>query len=303
MEDVESVAKPKKIQFIIIRLRRMAVTLALLAIVWGVMQYMVLPSIITGEPANPISSPAISSGLEERISLLESQVTDLKESPTVTTTSVDFSPLEARISALETKPVPEVAPAATVITSTINNEELAALKQEVETLRKSDHAYVRSIIVFGQLQQAVRAGKPYQLELQTLENLRPELKESLSPLADTALIGIATLEQLTAQFKAAITPALNPDDMQESLTNNLRSLVKIRKIGEEQQGGDDEAILARAEARLKKGGLAEAIKETQQLSPEALAAFEAWQHNAKQHVLALDALVNLNQALSQGEKP
>ena len=302
MEDAETVERPKQKRSVVSILRRMMVTGILLAIVWLTMRYAVLPNMFTGEASKPIATTTINTNdLQERVSALETQLAALKEaSPTVNTT-IDLSPPEARIAALENKPTPEAAP--TVITSNVNSEELAAIKQEVEALKKTDHAYVRSIILFGQLQQAVRVGKPYHVELQTLQAVRPELKDSLAALEDSATIGITTLEQLSSQFKAAITPALNPDDTKKSLANNLRSLVKIRKIGEEQQGDDDEAILARAEAKLKKGDIAESIKEVQQLSPKALAAFDAWQLNAKQHLLALDALENVNNALSQGSKP
>jgi hypothetical protein len=263
------------------------------------MRYIMLPNIFKDEATPPATTTAaLPNDLEERIHTLETELAALKDA---TPSATDLSPLEARITALENKPATEAAP--TVITSNINNEELAALKQEVEALKKADHAYVRSIIVFGQLQETVRAGKPYRGELQALQDIRPALKEVLLPLETNATIGIATLEQLNSQFKTAVTPALNPNDTKKSLTNNLRSLVKIRKIGEEQQGDDDEAILARAEAKLKKGDIAETIKETQQLSPKALAAFDAWQQNAKQHLLALNALENINNALSQGSIP
>ncbi len=74
----------------------------------------------------------------------------------------------------------------------------------------------------------------------------------LAQLAPYAADSAPTLSVLQSQFAAAIPQAMTPEDS-NALTRHLQSMIRIRKVGEQQTGGSNEAIIARAEAKLNRG--------------------------------------------------
>lgn len=264
-------------------LRNIFVTLIVLTAIWACMRYVLAPLVLgTGAP-----KPALASD-EGRITTLEQRIAALESLPHPTNT-VDLAPLEKRIAALEAAPKPEATPQ--------HNEEIAALKDDVEKLKSDNHTDLKSIILIGQLQDAVKSGRPYANELSALIALKPELKEKLAPASASSATGVATLAQLQQQFAQSISGAMEP--AQKSFTQNLRSLVKIRKVGAAQQGKDDEAIIARAEAKLNAGDIAAALHETDALSPAGMEKFARWQNNAKATLAASAALAALQGGAAQ----
>lgn len=278
-------------------LRKLFITLLLLVIAWSALRYIALPMFA----GNLSAEPGEIAELKGRIDALENALAEIKSQPPVTAAGIDLAPLEARIAQLESMPAPNIEGPS--FDSNELETEVAALKATVDELKLQDHSYVRSVILFTQLQQAVTSGKPYHDAFSALETLRPQLGEALNPLREAATIGVPTLEQLQSQLKKAIPSALSPKDENSPLMNNLRSLVKVRKVGEDQQGDDDGAILARAEAKLKQGDVLASLKEAEQLSPAAQTTLEVWMIHAKQHLDAKEALRAINMTLSQGMHP
>ncbi|MDX2074341.1 MAG: hypothetical protein SFX19_08280 [Alphaproteobacteria bacterium] len=288
---MEPDAQPSRKRRIIASVKGLLFTMMVLAALWFGLRYVLTPLVL---PEEMVEAPAIPADLEARIKTLETKLSILENKPSP---APDLGPLEARLNALENAPRPtanEAAPAA-------NPDDIAALKAEMEQIKSLDHGYVRALILTSQLQDAVRSGRPFASELAALQALRPALKETLAPLSDASTTGIATLAGLTEQFTRAIEPALTPESGKKTFVQNLRSLVKIRKIGESQQGADDEAVLARAEARLAKGDVAATLQEIATLSPRAADIFAAWKGRAETHLAAQAALVTLQTSLAAGE--
>ncbi len=283
-------AAPTRRRNITASLKGLFFTLMVLSAVWFGLRYVLTP-IISSQSNAPAT--ALESNAEERIKALEEKVAALEKQ---TPATIDTTPLEARITALESAPKiveKEAAP-------TISHEEIDALKMELEKIKSTDHGTVRGIILISQLQDAIRAGRPFANELSSLALLRPDMKEKLTPLTQASSTGIATLAQLQEQFSRVITPALAQEGSEKSIAQNLRSLVKIRKVGETQTGTDDQAVIARAEAKLAKGDVAAALQETSTLSPHALETFVAWQERAKEHLTAQAAMATLQSQLAIG---
>lgn len=281
---------PTRRRTIIASLRALFLTLLLLAVAWFGLRYVLTPLVFSEQPA-PV---AVADHLEERIQILEEKwrALEAKEPPPMP----DIAALEARIATLEQAPKNAPAEAAAVL----NHEEIAMLKEEMERIKSSEHATLRSIILISQLQEAMRAGRPFANELSALMSLRPEMKEHLAPLEATGVLGVATLAQLQEQFAHAIAPALAAKGEGKTLVQNLRSLVKIRKIGEAQSGADDQAVIARAEAKLAKADVAGALQEVGALSPHAAPNFAPWQERAKIFLAAQAVLDRLQHTLAAG---
>jgi hypothetical protein len=286
MDNETPTETPKKpSRGIMANLKGLGFTVMILAALWIALRYVLTPMVLPSEPVVPQSEI---SAYEERIKALEDKMAGL-EAP------IDIAPLERRISELETKPAAAVEGGAAV-----NPEALDALKAEVEKIKTANHVTLQTILLVSQLQEAVRAGRPFTDELNALEALRPEWKEILTPIEPSSMAGIATLEQLKLQFAQSINPTLTQEAGDRSLMQNLRSLVKIRKVGDEQKGLDDEAIIARAEAKLAAGDVAASLQETENLSTRAARNFEAWQERAKNHLAAFATLAKLKAQLARG---
>lgn len=265
-------------------------TLVVLAALWIALRYVLTPLVIPEESLkSPV--PTAASNYEDRIKALEEKVAALEHAAPAENTA-NIAPLEERISALENKAPAESAPAAPAIPA----EALDALKADIARIRDDNHVTVRTLLLADQMQSALRSGTPFTDELSQLEVLRPDLKDTLVPLEAIAPSGIATLEQLRAGFAQALSPEPSAAN-DRGLVENLKSLVKIRKVGKDQKGTDNEAIIARAEAKLNAGDVAAALKETENLSPQVAKNFAQWQERARQYLTAGAALQKIRASL------
>lgn len=280
-------------------LRGMLLTLMILGLLWVCLRYVLAPIVMNNQPSGD------SSALEERVAALEKEVSELKAAPVSEAGSSDLSMLQERVQMLENaKPADNAAVIEnqTPPAPPIGTAEVERLKADVEELKKTDHAYVRSIILINQLQDALREGRPYGSELTALKTLRPEMNEKLEPIAPFVILGVPTYASLKREFKASIDKALNVKTDEKSFRDNLRGLVKIRKIGQ-QTGSDDQSIIARADARLEEMNLVEAVKELESLSEPAKKAFEPFLAHAKAHLTAQDVMNHLNAQLADKIAP
>jgi hypothetical protein len=281
---------PKRRKGIIASLKGLGFTIVVLAALWIAMRYVLTPLVLPKEapPEQVASAPAY----EERLKILEDKVAALENAKPAETPEI--TPLEERLTALEARP------AQAPVVSGASSESVDALRADVEKMRTENKATIRSILLVGRLQDAIQNGAPFNNELAALRGLRPDLKETLDALEPLSIAGVATLAQLQSQFARSIDPVLTPKEDTESFTGNLRSLVKIRKVGENQKGTDDQAIIARAEAKLANGYVAMAIGETENLSPAAAKNFEAWQKRANDYLLADAAGQRLEADIAKG---
>src|SRR4029077_8914753 len=145
------------------------------------------------------------------------------------------------------------------------------------------------------LRRLVAAGKPYASAIAALETfaggdarLSAALAPSLGALKANADKGVATLAELQASFPAtadaiahaasSVAETTSPDSsFGERVLARLSALVTIRPEGENVQGDDPLARLARAEAKLNAGDVAGAADELSGLPAGAIAdAAKPW---------------------------
>lgn len=301
-DTIEPQERPARSRSVLSSLRGLLITFLILISLWVLLRFVLAP-IVVGNQASPAEAPQISA-LEQRISTLEKEVETLKSAPGGTTASGDLSPLESRLQALE-----DAAKASTTVdtekppAAPIGIAEVEHLKADVEELKKADHAYVRSIILAAQLQERLRDGKPYGTELAALKTLRPELGEALKPVEEYATLGIPTFPALKDEFRTDTNRVLGIQSDEKSFRDNLRSLIRIRRVGAHQTGSDDQSVLARAEAKLSTGDVVAAVKELATLSAPAQKTMEAWTAHAKAYLVAQDALDHLNTMLTDKITP
>ncbi len=165
-------------------------------------------------------------------------------------------------------------------------QRITALEQEVKRLSESEaqeKAEGRSAalaIAFANLQRAVDSGGAYQNELNTLSALAPK-DVDLSALEARAAAGIPSKSDMAgsfatyanATFDAVAAPT--SDDLLERLAAGARSLVRVRRGGEAEGDGPD-AVIARMEASVKAGELAQAAEQGQKLQGAGRQAMQPW---------------------------
>jgi hypothetical protein len=180
---------------------------------------------------------------------------------------------------------------------------LDALKAQVEELQEAENDATQSsqqlalFTALSLLKETIRSGEPFTAPLQHLYGLVPAdaknhdaIIAALNQLKPYAEKGVLTYEQLRTQFDTHLNKALAPEDDASSWAHRLQSLIRIRKVGEQQMGDDDEAILARAEAKLDRHDVSGAVKELETLSKPAATAMEAWMQGANAFVTSFSAL-------------
>lgn len=214
--------------------------------------------------------------------------------------------LEARLKALEETPVVAVTKDDDALEHA-NDERLAQLEATVAQLqeqRRADANQLAAVTAFSQMKDAVMRGNAFLDTWDRLHLLAKERREAQAPLqtlAPLAGTGIMTLAELRTGFEAAIPQALSPHQGKDRLADALQSLVRIRKVGEQQQGADDESVIARAEAKLQRGELEKVLAELEHLSPAASRAFKDWTRSTREHLDAHAAVEALQVALLQPE--
>ncbi len=134
-----------------------------------------------------------------------------------------------------------------------------------------------SLVVFGQLKDAVNNGEPYSAilnQLKTLTTTNQQAKEIITTIEKHSESGIKTTAQLKTLFAPLIKQALTNKN-ESAFMKILHRFVTVRKVGE-QAGDNDEAILARAENKLSKNDLPATLKELEKLSQPVQEIFAVW---------------------------
>ena len=139
-------------------------------------------------------------------------------------------------------------------------------------------------------------GEPFITELETMALLAPDQAQwkSLEPYAAQ---GLRPMSALTRDFDEIARRALKAERMEKAdswwrrLWENIRSLVTVRRTGD-LSGQSSQAIIARAEQRLKEGDVRAASRELHDLKGAAATRIAPW-------LSALDGRVQLDDLVSK----
>lgn len=265
--------------------------------------------------------------LETRLAALEAQASAPPAGAIVDLAPLDAGivALDARLSALESLPPGEGAPAVAIaqqdaalrqmqaqIAALQTASTAAALSPEAEAqIKAATEAMaafeasaaaattaIAQTAALGRLQAAIDSGAPFANALPVLGAVPPAL-------TDLAGSGVPTLAALQAGFpdaaRAALAAALQADmgaSWTDRAANFLRSQTGVRSLAP-REGADPDAILSRAEAALAAGDLATALTELAALPEPAAAALADWRKQADQRQAALAAVADLSGGLGQ----
>lgn len=161
------------------------------------------------------------------------------------------------------------------------------------------------VLAVAALNDAIARGEPYDKHLETLKAIGggdPNVKATLALLSKGAVAGIPTLATLRERFDAMAGGIVHASKMQDDggwmarAANRISSLITWRRVGDGATGDSVDRVVARAEARLKAGDLAGAVKALDGLAANknAAAAAEPWLADAKARVTAERAVASLH---------
>ena len=247
--------------------------------------------------------------LERRLHDVEAKVNALESAAATPVKPSDNSAMEAKIAALQANldtlqqahstEAGDTAHAAEVLQK--QEQDIAALKAQLADMQTKALRRLALLSDFEAVKDEVMRGESFAVPFKRMDDLAGDdaaIRPLLKQLAPYAGENPVTLSMLQSQFETAVPPALAPD-ASNPLTRRLESLIRIRKVGGEQTGRSDEAIIARAESKLNRGDIKGSIDETAALSPKAGAAFAAWQKQAQAFQHVHDTLAALQPALLQ----
>lgn len=233
--------------------------------------------------------------------------------PAATPATAESAPLEiriqdieARIKALESaaERAPDIIPAKNNNESHTDVSRLAEVERQLADVKKQlsgGTEQLAAVTLFYQIKDAITRGESFRdpwTRLNALAKDQPAWQQPLTTLAAYADSGVPTLAILQLTFGALIPKALAASPQKTSI-GGLDSLIRIRKVGEIQAGGDDESAIARAEAKLARGEVKPAMKELSQLTAPATGPFSGWMKEAESYASAREALLSLQTALAE----
>ncbi|MGE0733446.1 MAG: mitofilin family membrane protein [Alphaproteobacteria bacterium] len=161
------------------------------------------------------------------------------------------------------------------------------------------------IVAVGQLRDAIASGKPFIAAFDSVRALAGNdaaLSSLLAQVEPHAAKGVATVEQLRARFQPLPVKILRAARMPEEgdwvdrAWARMKSVVIVRRTGENVTGDSIEAAVARAEARLKAGDVAGAVAALDAIKGPGAEPAAEWLAQAKTHVGAAEAADKLSQA-------
>lgn len=246
---------------------------------------------------------------EAKISELETELrTAVEKAESVQAQQADVGGLSERIAALESRPAASgitqqsvqqsIDPIATQMAEI--QRRLNALA-EAQQERKVDGKSMAVSLAFYNLQRAAREGRPYALELKSVEENSP-VPLDLSALEPWRDEGVKNIDELQESFDAAAKAAIDAenqpadDSIASEVWSRAKSFVRIRRKGDV-DGEDTSAILARIEHRLQNRDLKAALSEAEKLDGPAAEAVAPWVAELKRKLAAEEALARIESKL------
>ncbi|QOL82009.1 COG4223 family protein [Pseudooceanicola spongiae] len=154
-------------------------------------------------------------------------------------------------------------------------EDMIAQSQEMkaDAANTARETQIRASLV--RIGSSLDAGDPYEAPIQTLADLGIEIP---APLDSHAAAGVATMARLRDEFPEYARKALavtrdNGDT--SSVVSFLKNQLGARSLNP-REGNDPDAILSRAEGKLRDGQLSEALDELSALPDTAKSEIQPW---------------------------
>lgn len=268
----------------------------------------------TGSTPQTVDLGAVDTRIDEKLAPLREQVAGLGQ-PAPAGANDQIAQLTARVDALA-KQAPDGSSEVEPKVDALDNKaaaldkRVAALEAKIPDVAAKVNANAAEsrnaalAIAVANLRGAVASGNPYQNELNALKSLAKDDLD-LEGLEARAGNGVPTQAELTQRFPASASAAKKAEARSVAenrswggrLVENAKSLVKVRRSGEDATGSEATVTaLDRAADWLKGGDLNQAVHEVGQLQGPAAQPMSGWLGSARARIVADDALGKLQRA-------
>lgn len=184
------------------------------------------------------------------------------------------------------------------------SDRVSGLESAVDQAVSRQDRALAFLLAVGQLRAAVEGGRGFDGELKTVAAMAPadlDVAALTDGFAGRAADGVPTLTALQQSFTAmgakVIRASALPDDETASWWNRtvdrLLTVVTVRRIDGDAVGDGPAAVVSRAEALLKSGSLAEAVRELSALQGGPAEVLGPWLAQAQARLAADRALNEL----------
>lgn len=239
-------------------------------------------------PAPPVSEGQERVQMRQRIEQLESELELARRQASTRPEPVVAVPSEDGESVVVVDPVQI-------------EDRIAALEQSQARMSRAAAAAVAA----AALADAAEGSEPFAGELASLERLAPTSR-GIRALRDLAEQGAPTRAALVGEFAVAAARAARAADGEnadggffDTLGRAFRSVFSLRRIGE-LEGDSADAILARAERRVREGDIEGALSQLQALPEPARDAMSEWTARAERRV-EIERRINALRAQALGD--
>lgn len=196
---------------------------------------------------------------------------------------------------------------ATTLTSL--NQKLEALETEYKNKEARHNAALGLVQTLHAITERVEQGASYDDLMPIVKKaahvLQLETADSVRILSNHAETPPRTLLQLIQQFAETAPlalPASIRSQQEASFSDKLRGyfghIIAIRRVGNDVDGHNDEALIAHAENAIHEGDVNTAITHIEQLSPDTAAIFSPWLEEAHAYQSMHDAIALLHESLT-----
>jgi hypothetical protein len=245
-----------------------------------------------GNPAPPVDLAPLRSeidGLKAEMARLAARPAETPTAPSVSPADIDARIASALTTAREAAERRIADLDAQIRAARGALAELTPKVSSLETARgEAGDAGRRAALVvsLGALRAAIERGQSFAAELRAAAALGLPA-EAVSALQPQAERGLPTLAALTQRFTAiapdllkAAAPASSDGSLLDRLTATAQSLVRVRPVGEA-AGDDVPTVVARIEARLRRGDLGGALADLDKLPERVKTSASAWAAEAR----------------------
>lgn len=255
-------------------------------------------------PRAPAADPTLASrlaGLDATVKALNDGLAELRKRAEENSAAVrDTASRAAAAESAARAPDPVARDEIDTLTSRIAAIEttLKSFEQRRAAEAGRDRA-ARFAVAAALLRVAVERGEPYPAELAAVKALGADaaLVQPLESFAEKGLPSAETLARALGGIASAMQVAASAPSREAGLIDRLQAnaerLVRIRPVNET-AGDDGAAVIARAEAKAKRGDLAGARAELAQLPERARAPAQSWIRQSETRAAALDAARRLS---------
>jgi hypothetical protein len=178
------------------------------------------------------------------------------------------------------------------------NSRTAEMAQTLTRQQRAETAAQALVLASTQLRAALQTPQPFTTELSAVRSLGiddPKLSDALSAIEPFAGTGIPTESQLRDRYSDIAGEIVRTSVVSQGgqwwdqALARAGSVVNVRRVAGDIEGSGADAIVGRAEARLKEGKLQAAVQELESLSGDAAHAAQPWLRDAKARVAANQA--------------